>query len=141
MVSDQKLLSHRKAVGDYFEATAHYWEELYDRQDRFYRQRHERVLQFTDKLGLPPESGLLEIGCGPGLTAVALARRGYVVHAIDIAPVMIDRTLQRAAAAGVEDRVWARQADIQALTFGDRMFDLVLAVGVIPWVFSPQRAL
>ena len=68
MVSDEKLLSHRKAVGDYFEATAHYWEDLYDRQDRFYRQRIERVLQFTDKLGLPPESRLLEIGCGPGAT-------------------------------------------------------------------------
>jgi SAM-dependent methyltransferase len=136
-----KLLSHQKAVGDYFEATSDYWERIYDRPDRFYRQRHERVLQFIDKLGLAAESRLLEMGCGPGLTSVALASRGYLVHATDIAPTMIDRTLRRAAAAGLGNRVWARQGDIQALAFPDRMFDLVLAVGVIPWVFSPQRAL
>lgn len=143
MASDEKLLSHQKAVEDYFEATAHYWEELYEREDvyaRVYQERSERVLQFTDTLGLTPESRLLEIGCGPGVTSVALARRGYVVYGIDIEPALIDMTLRRATRASVSDRVRAWRGDVHNLTFPDRMFDLALAIGVMPWVASPQRA-
>nr|WP_290669005.1 class I SAM-dependent methyltransferase [Ardenticatena sp.] len=53
----------------------------------------------------PPGGHLLEIGCGTGEEAVALARLGYTVWATDVSPRMVQQTAARAAAAGVSDRV------------------------------------
>lgn len=53
----------------------------------------------------PPGGRLLEIGCGTGEEAVALAQRGYTVWATDVSPRMVQQTTARAAAAGVGDRV------------------------------------
>ena len=51
---------------------------------------------------LAPQSGerVLEIGCGFGSTALAIAARGAVVHGVDISPPMIERARARADAAG-----------------------------------------
>ncbi|WP_152968835.1 class I SAM-dependent methyltransferase [Ardenticatena maritima] len=53
----------------------------------------------------PPGGRLLEIGCGTGEEAVALARLGYTVWATDVAPGMVEQAAKRAAAMGVRDRV------------------------------------
>ena len=64
---------------------------------------------------LAPGSGLLDLGCGTGLDAIALGERGYRVTAIDWSPEMIQRTQQRADRAGVEGLVTARQIGIHEL--------------------------
>lgn len=55
---------------------------------------------------LPPagESTVLDIGCGDGETAVALAAKGASVVGIDISPENIARADSRAAAAGLTER-------------------------------------
>lgn len=55
---------------------------------------------------------VLELNAGTGTDAVALAARGYRVHATDIAPGMLDRIAPKAAALGVADRV-----TVQACSF------------------------
>ncbi len=65
------------------------------------RQENLALLKAT----FPPNSRLLEIGCGTGEEAVALARRGALVVATDISPAMVRRTRQRAHRAGVAHRV------------------------------------
>jgi ubiquinone/menaquinone biosynthesis C-methylase UbiE len=55
----------------------------------------------------PPGSHLLEIGCGTGEEAVALAQAGRRVVATDISPQMAARTQVKAQAAGAGDRVMA----------------------------------
>ena len=52
-------------------------------------------------------SHLLEIGCGTGDEAVALARSDRTVVATDVSPRMVSMARAKAAAAGVEDRVTA----------------------------------
>jgi cyclopropane fatty-acyl-phospholipid synthase-like methyltransferase len=53
-----------------------------------------------------PGSRVLEIGCGTGHTAVHLARRWRCqVHAVDIAPEMVEATRRAAQAAGVAARI------------------------------------
>jgi SAM-dependent methyltransferase len=55
----------------------------------------------------PPGSRLLELGCGTGEEAVALALAGYRVLATDISPQMAALTHRKAVAQGVGDRVQA----------------------------------
>jgi len=52
-----------------------------------------------------PGSRLLEIGCGTGEEAIALARRGYHVTATDISPGMVAITEEKAAAASLSEMV------------------------------------
>lgn len=63
----------------------------------------------------PPGSRLLDIGCGTGLDAVHLAQQGYRVTATDWSPLMVQRTVDRAAAEGVADRVRAVNLGAQEL--------------------------
>ena len=62
-----------------------------------------------------PGSRLVDLGCGTGLDAEYLARRGYLVTATDWSPEMVRRTQQRAAAAGLGARLEARHLGIQAI--------------------------
>ncbi len=62
-----------------------------------------------------PGSRLVDLGCGTGLDAEYLARRGYQVTATDWSPEMVGRTRQRAAAAGLGLRLEARHLGIQAI--------------------------
>jgi len=54
-----------------------------------------------------PGSRLIDLGCGTGLDAVHLAEAGHRVLATDWSPRMVERTGDRAALAGVADRVRA----------------------------------
>jgi ubiquinone/menaquinone biosynthesis C-methylase UbiE len=53
----------------------------------------------------PPDSRLLDLGCGTGLDAVRMARHGHRVTATDWSPAMVRRTQQRAAGAQLSAQV------------------------------------
>jgi len=136
--SDQYL------VDLYFEATSSYWDDVYRRDDvdsLIYRQRSDIALSWVDHLGLRPGSAVLEVGCGAGLVAVALARRGFNVHATDTVTAMIELARTRAAEGAVSDMVEVTKGDAHALDFENATFDLVIALGVIPWLHDPDDAL
>jgi ubiquinone/menaquinone biosynthesis C-methylase UbiE len=131
-------------VDAYFEARSSYWNDIYGGDDvtsLIVQQRNEIALSWVDQLGLPSGSNVLEIGCGAGLTAVALAQRGLRVHATDTVTAMIDLTRTRAAESEVGHLVEVSKSDVHALEFEDATFDLVIALGVIPWLHSPSVAL
>jgi SAM-dependent methyltransferase len=75
---------------------------------------------------LAGESGgaVLELGCGTGRVALALARAGHSVVAVDRDPELLEVLAERAAAEGVS--LAAERADALELDLG-RTFDLVLA--------------
>lgn len=105
-----------------------YW---YDRRDD--ASLTEAVLRMTrkvtDTLGLRPGEHLLDAGCGPGETAVYVARTADVrVTGITVSGFEIDRANQRAEAGGVSDRVTVQYGDFTALSFPDGTFDAVLAL-------------
>jgi SAM-dependent methyltransferase len=70
------------------------------------RRESLRLLRET----FPPASRLLEIGCGTGEEAVALAQTGRRVLATDISPQMAAQTWAKAQTLGVGDRVTALAA-------------------------------
>lgn len=58
---------------------------------------------------------VLDLGCGPGLYALALARAGLQVTGIDFAPAAVRHARQQAHAAGRDDRVTIIEADLADL--------------------------
>jgi ubiquinone/menaquinone biosynthesis C-methylase UbiE len=134
----------QRLVNSHFQSSASYWSEVYRTETieaAIYRQRHELVLSLVASLQLPAGSQILELGCGAGLTSVALAQRGYRVNAIDSIPVMLELTNREAKQAGVADRVITGLGDAHSVEFADEQFALVLAIGLTPWLHSLDTAL
>lgn len=138
------LVDQQKRVDAHFRSSAPYWKQIYHLEgldSTIYQLRRAVVLELVDKLQLSRGSRILELGCGAGLTAVELARRGYRVDAVDTVGAMLDLTRRAATEAGLKDRVRTSAADTHQLAFRSGTFDLLVAMGVVPWLHSLPRAL
>jgi ubiquinone/menaquinone biosynthesis C-methylase UbiE len=132
----------QRLVDARFHNEAPVWSNIYKESGvtaEIYRLRRDRALAIIEQLG--PEARILEIGCGAGLLAIALARRGYRVEATDRLDAMIRLTGDLAAAEGVSHRMTTRVCDVHELPYPDHSFDVVVALGVLPWLHSPEQAL
>src|SRR5690349_14875278 len=78
-------------------------------------QRMRETVWRTLTDACPPGSRLLDLGCGTGIDAIELARRGYAVLATDWSPQMVERTRARAADCGLSERVTAAHIGLQEL--------------------------
>ena len=58
--------------------------------DRPVRKECATMVAWLVERGVLPGAELLDAGCGTGRHAAELARRGYVVHGIDLSPELID---------------------------------------------------
>ncbi|HEV2581963.1 MAG TPA: class I SAM-dependent methyltransferase [Ktedonobacteraceae bacterium] len=124
-------------VNAYFQTQSSFWNDIYSSSDVYaeiHQQRHAAILEWIDRLGLPPGSQALEIGCGAGFMSIELARRGFHVQAIDSVQAMVELTRSHALEAGVEEHLSVEVGDITALAYEQDAFDLTLAIGVIPWI-------
>jgi ubiquinone/menaquinone biosynthesis C-methylase UbiE len=131
-------------VKAYFEAQSAFWRDIYGGADVYaiiHQQRQVTALAWIDALELAPGSRALDVGCGAGFVTVALAQRGFLVHAVDTSAAMVEQTRQHALAAGIADRTNARSGSADDIPEPDDSFDLVVALGVIPWLDQPTRAI
>jgi SAM-dependent methyltransferase len=116
-------------------STAEYWDKASTTYDKSRREVQNRRLEKT--LGLFKQKGLLfegmkvlEIGCGTGLLAMALAKKGAEVTALDFSKGMLDRFQERLSGQ-MADKItilsedW-HKIDIQAKGW-EKQFDLVIA--------------
>jgi SAM-dependent methyltransferase len=89
---------------------------------------------------LPPGRAL-DAGCGTGRLAVHLAERGWQVTGVDGVGKALAQARERAAAAGVADRVRFVRGDVTRLdrVLGDRGFDLVTDVGCLHGLTHTQQ--
>jgi SAM-dependent methyltransferase len=78
----------------------------------------------VERLGLAPGARLLDLCCGQGRHAVALARLGYRVTGLDLSRTLLARAA--ATAAGQGQAVALVEADMRRLPFADASFDAVL---------------
>src|SRR5688572_14707381 len=83
----------------------------------FTKGTEQEVEFIVDALMLEPGMRVLDVGCGPGRHAHALAKRGVVVHGVDITPKFIELA-QADAPAGATFEV----GDARSLAF-DSEFD------------------
>lgn len=107
---------------------AHFFEEIaahlgpaYLRYS-FTRGTEQEVTFLVDQLGLEPGMRLLDVGCGPGRHALALARRGIDVVGVDISAPFVDLARQAAP-----DNATFEQADARDLRF-EAAFDAAISL-------------
>src|SRR5215470_14970273 len=140
----RRVAQAQKTITSSFESSASYWQGVYDENSflgSVYRERQAAALAWIDAFGLPAGSRVLEIGCGAGYLTVALAARGYRVESIDSSEAMVAATRARIVEAGQTATATARVEDVHALQAADASYAGVVALGVMPWLHSPHRAL
>lgn len=108
------------------------------------RRSAERALQVDwlwQKLKLAPGSRVLDLTCGPGLYAVALAERGCRVTGVDFSPASIAHARQLAAGRGVADACTFVESDVRAFAPEAGAYDAALIIYGQLAVFSPADAI
>ena len=140
----------RATVDVHFSETAEYWVQVYDDSNRtlhsvIYRERRARALAWIDELmtagALPPGARSFELGCGAGLVALDLHHRGLSVGCLDASEGMVALTRSRTVQAGLGDEIAVLRGDAHALPLPPGSRDLVVALGLIPWLHSPAATL
>lgn len=126
---------------DYFDSVSAFWHDVYDRPDTFagYRllRQHQFVIDTVNARG--DRQTVLDIGCGAGVTALALARQGHRVSGLDIAPRMIERARHEAHATGIACEF--NIASARHLPYAAAAFDVVYALGLLSNVRDDVGAL
>ena len=88
-----------------------------------------RLYAAADEIGRQPEGArVLDVPCGGGVAVRGLhPDQGVDYVAADISQKMLDRTAKAAAEHRVADQVTTQIADVEALPFEDKSFDLVVS--------------
>jgi SAM-dependent methyltransferase len=107
--------------GHWFEAVADHLGRAYLRYS-FTKGTDQEVAFLVDALGLRPGQRVLDIGCGPGRHAHALAGLGIAVHGIDISERFVALAREGAPSGATFERL-----DARALPF-DGEFDAAVSL-------------
>lgn len=98
----------RSGGGDHwFEPIAEHLGAAYLRYS-FTKGTHQEVEFLVPALGLEPGMRVLDVGCGPGRHAHALAERGIAVHGIDISRRFVELAIASAPTGATFERLDAR---------------------------------
>ena len=87
------------------------------------------------QLGLPRGATILDVGCGLGLHAIELTRRGYLVVGLDLSLPMLSRAGDEAQDEGL--RINFLHGDMRQMTF-EGQFDAVLCWGTTFGYFDDE---
>jgi ubiquinone/menaquinone biosynthesis C-methylase UbiE len=130
-------MREERAVVDVFERAAPHYLGNYDRRDpegAAFVVRRRRVAAMLDRVTAGP---VLDVGCGPGIMAAEVRRRGFDYVGVDASPEMIRSARERSTDAG---RLDLGVADIAALPFAAGCFGAVLCMGVLEYLGDAEAA-
>ena len=115
-------------------------DERLDRYQRMFEWNHGSAVLY-ESADIRAGHVVAEFGCGPGHTAVEIARwvgaEGHV-HALDINTAFIALTRENATRAGVGDRVTAHRSDGSELPLPDGSVDRVTTRNTLIYVDDPR---
>jgi 2-polyprenyl-6-hydroxyphenyl methylase/3-demethylubiquinone-9 3-methyltransferase len=126
-----------------FDALAGQWWDPDGPMRPLHAMNPARIAWITERIGrhFPGHKGLavLDVGCGAGLAAEALARRGFDVLGLDAAAAAIEAA--RAHAEGQGLALTYRAGRLEDLLQEDRRFPVITALEVIEHVPDPDAFL
>ena len=108
----------------YFAEVADYLGAAYLRYG-FTKGTAQEVDFLIDVLDLRPGDRLLDVGCGPGRHAIALAEKGVAVTGVDVSRKFLDLAAAGARTAGVSAAFF--EVDARQMPFDDE-FDAVISI-------------
>ncbi len=134
-----------------------YWDSQVDDLDSIYSHGKSRLHNFIDSTfrwdmykryeytlanAAPiPGRTFLDVGCGTGRYALALARMGAErVVGLDIAPKMVQTCRERARAGGVESKSLFIASDLLAYQ-PETTFDVCIGIGLFDYIADPLPVL
>jgi len=120
-----------------FDALAEHWWDPDGPMAPLHRMNPARIDWIAGRLGPLEGLSILDVGCGAGLAAEALARRGALVTGIDAAGNALAAARAHAEAEGVP--VTYAETTPEALAATGARYDAVLALEVIEHVPPEQR--
>jgi SAM-dependent methyltransferase len=106
---------------------------LLEERHWWYRGRRRIVLDAIERLRLPSDARLLDVGCGSGAMLAQMRRFGSVTG-VDVNPVAVKYALNRGVGP-------VRTAGIERLPFADHEFDLLICLDVLEHVPDDRQAL
>ncbi|TMA79540.1 MAG: class I SAM-dependent methyltransferase [Deltaproteobacteria bacterium] len=118
-----------KLNGRLWGARARDWAEL---QEPMTRRVYDAVFE---RIGMGTQINYLDVGCGSGLAAQLAAERGAKVSGVDAAENLLAIAQSRVPAGQF------RVADLEELSFTDKIFDVVTGFNSFQYAANPDAAL
>src|ERR1700761_908031 len=89
----------------------------------------------SDAAGVGEGTSLLDLGCGDGAFCAFAARRGALVHGLDLEPDAIARALEAVPGGDL------RLGPMENLPWPDASFDVVTSFNAVQYALDPEVAL
>jgi malonyl-CoA O-methyltransferase len=126
----------RRAVARAFDRAA----STYDEHAALQHEVEDRLLERVDYFELDPER-VLDLGCGTGRGSQALAKRfpRADIVSLDRSPAMLTHARDRAREGEAVREAALVNADMHALPFAERRFDLVFSSLAVQWSAEEPR--
>lgn len=139
-------MSHKRSVVNFFSRNSNYWKSVYesspDNIDMFTNvsmlKRKTIVIDMVDRYADKQRLNILDVGCGPGVMLEAMLARGHDVRGIDLSEEMVREANARLGCSGTARSLCAK-GDIEALPFANESQDVVLCLGVLPYLSKEQN--
>jgi ubiquinone/menaquinone biosynthesis C-methylase UbiE len=96
--------------------------------------------ELLEKLEINSGDVVMDFGCGPGYYTIEIAKKAKAVVAVDLSPVMLEKTQNKAAKAGVKN-IQFLQSDGKNIQREDGSVDIILLVTVYHEVGESEAVL
>ena len=93
----------------------------------FTKGTEQEVAFLLELLDLPPGARILDVGCGAGRHAIALAQAGFVVTGVDVSPGLLEVARARGTELQLGRRLSLFECDARTMPFADE-FDAVISI-------------
>ncbi|MBX7514575.1 class I SAM-dependent methyltransferase [Qipengyuania sp. GH38] len=145
-IRSQRNVSHHYDIGndlyklmldpEHMQYSCAYWA---DGVETLGEAQEAKLAHIVSKLALADGQSVLDIGCGWGGMAIYLARHFDVkVHGITLSREQLELAKERAAQAGVADRITFELVDYRELANRGSRYDRIISVGMFEHVGRPQ---
>ena len=145
-IRSQRNVSHHYDIGndlyklmldpEHMQYSCAYWA---DGVDTLGEAQEAKLAHIASKLALADGQSVLDIGCGWGGMAIYLARHfDLKVHGITLSREQLELARERAAKAGVADRITFELVDYRELADRGSRYDRIVSVGMFEHVGRPQ---